>query len=57
MRKPRLNHSAAFKTRVALEAIRGEKTVAQIAAYHEVHATQMMVLRPERKAMLERFHN
>jgi len=32
MRKPRRNHSAAFKARVALEAIRGEKTVAQIAA-------------------------
>jgi len=33
MRKPRRNHSAAFKARVALEAIRGEKTVAQIAAH------------------------
>ena len=30
MRKPRRNHSAAFKARVALEAIRGEKTVAQL---------------------------
>ncbi len=29
MRKPRRNHSAAFKARVALEAIRGEKTVAR----------------------------
>jgi len=35
MRKPRRNHSAAFKARVALEAIRGEKTVAEIAAHHE----------------------
>lgn len=33
MRKPRRNHSAAFKARVALEAIRGEKTVAEIAAH------------------------
>jgi transposase len=41
MRKPRRNHSAAFKARVALEAIRGEKTVAEIAAHHEVHATQV----------------
>jgi transposase len=40
MRKPRGNHSAAFKARVALEAIRGDKTVAQIAAQHEVHANQ-----------------
>jgi hypothetical protein len=37
MRKPRRNHSAAFKARVALEAIRGEKTVAELAAHHEVH--------------------
>jgi transposase len=41
MRKPRRNHSAAFKARVALEAIRGEKTVAEIAAHHEVHPTQI----------------
>lgn len=41
MKKPRRNHSASFKAQVALEAIRGEKTVAQIAAHHEVHATQV----------------
>jgi transposase len=41
MKKPRRNHSAAFKVRVALEAIRGEKTVAEIAAHHEVHPTQI----------------
>ena len=41
MRKPRRNHSAAFKARVALEAIRGEKSVAEIAARHEVHANQV----------------
>jgi transposase-like protein len=41
MRKPRRNHSAKFKAQVALEAIRGEKTVAEIAAHHEVHPTQV----------------
>jgi transposase len=41
MKKPRRNHSAAFKARVALEAIRGEKTVAEISAHHEVHPTQV----------------
>jgi transposase-like protein len=41
MRRPRRNHSAAFKARVALEAIRGEKTVAQIAVHHEVHPNQV----------------
>jgi transposase len=47
MRKPRRNHSAAFKARVALEAIRGEKTVAEIAAHHEVHATQVTAWKTE----------
>ena len=41
MRRPRRNHSAAFKTRMALEAIRGEKTVAKIAPHHEVHPNQV----------------
>ena len=41
MRKPRRNHSAKFKAQVALEAIRGGKTIAEIAAHHEVHATQV----------------
>ena len=41
MKKPRRNHSAAFKARVALEAIRGEKTVAEIAGHHEVHPNQV----------------
>ncbi len=41
MRRPRRNHSAALKARVALEAIRGEKTVAQIAVHHEVHPNQV----------------
>src|SRR5262245_47803559 len=41
MRRPRRNHSARFKAQVALEAIRGEKTIAQIAAHHEVHPNQV----------------
>lgn len=41
MKKARRNPSAAFKARVALEAIKGEKTVAQIAAHHELHPNQV----------------
>ena len=41
MRRPRRNHSAKFKTQIALEAIRGEKTIAEIAAHHEVHPNQV----------------
>ena len=31
MKRPRRNHSPAFKAKVALEAIKGEKTIAQLA--------------------------
>ncbi len=41
MKRPRRNHSAKFKAMIALEAIRGEKTVAQIATHHEVHPNQV----------------
>jgi transposase-like protein len=35
MRRPRRNHSPAFNARVALEALKGEKTVAQLATLHD----------------------
>ena len=37
MRRPRRNHSPWFKAQVVLEAMHGEKTIAEIAARHEVH--------------------
>lgn len=41
MKRPRRNHSAAFKAKVALEAFRGEKTLAQLASHFDVHANQI----------------
>lgn len=41
MRKPRRDHNAAFKARVALETNRSERTVAQIAAHYQVHPNQV----------------
>ncbi len=37
MKRPRRNHSAAFKAKVALAAIRGDKTLAELAAHFQVH--------------------
>ena len=41
MKTIRRNHSAEFKARVALEAIKGLKTVQEIAAENHVHPTQI----------------
>ena len=35
----RKRHTAEFKARVALEAIKGEQTLAEIGAKHGVHLT------------------
>ena len=41
MKRPRRNHSPAFKAKVALEALKGEKTIAQLAAHYDVHANHI----------------
>ena len=38
---PRRRFSDKFKATVALEALRGDKTVQQIAAKHRLHPTQV----------------
>ena len=40
-RRTRRNHSAAFKAKVALAAIKGEKTLAELAQQYDVHPTQV----------------
>lgn len=41
MRKERRRFSAAFKTKVALEAIKEKETVQQLASKFEVHPNQI----------------
>ena len=40
-RRKRLNHSPAFKAKVALAALKGEKTIAELSAQFDVHANQI----------------
>ena len=40
-RRPRRNHTAAFKARVALAAIKGDRTLAQLAEHFDVHPNQI----------------
>ena len=41
MRRPRRNHSAAFKAKVALAALEGTATLAELDQRFDVHANQI----------------
>ncbi len=41
MKRTRRNHGAAFKAQVALAAIKGDKTLAELAEQFSVHPTQI----------------
>jgi len=38
---PKKRHSAAFKSKVAIEALKGQKTISEIASEYEVHPNQV----------------
>lgn len=41
MSKSRKNHSASFKARVALEALRQEQTISELSSKYGLHPTQI----------------
>ncbi len=49
-RRPRRKHSPAFKAKVALGAIKGEKTLAELAQDYDLHSNQITTWR---KKLLE----
>ena len=51
MKRTRRNHAAAFKAKVALAALKGDKTLAEIADQYEVHVNQVTQWRSQ---LLER---
>ena len=55
MKQSRKKHSPAFKAKVALEALKGEETTAEIAGRIEVHPSQVRTWRraPELKELGE----
>ena len=50
MKKGRKRFSSDFKAKVALEALRGEKTIAELAIQHELHPNQIQLWK---KALLD----
>jgi transposase len=50
IRRPRRNHSAAFKAKVALAAVKGDRTIAQLAEHFDVHPNQITIWKSQLEA-------
>ena len=54
-RRPRRNHTPAFKAKVALAAVKGDRTLAQLAEQFDVHPNQITRGRRSLRAGLRMF--
>ena len=46
-RRPRRNHSAEFKAKVALAGVRGDRTLSELASQFDVHPNQITQRKPQ----------
>ena len=54
-RRPRRNHSPAFKAKVALAAVKGDRTIAQLAEHFDVHPNQITAWKAQLEGALPEF--
>jgi len=47
MRKKRQNHSPEFKAKVAIEALKEQKTISELAQLYEIHPNQISTWKKE----------
>jgi transposase len=49
-KRPRRNHSPAFKAKVALAAVKGDRAIAQLAEHFDVHPNQITMWKSQLEA-------
>ena len=54
-RRPRRNHTPAFKAKVALAAIKGDRTLVELAEQFDVHPNQITTWKAQLESGLRMF--
>lgn len=55
-KRARRNHSPVFKAKVAIAAIKGDRTLAQLSEQFDVHANQITGWRDQHKVLTSELH-